>query len=115
MTASAKNNGTPTTPLMLGAGTAWVVNTSVGSCDEIPFGHAKAGEVRVSTGITSLTWHSATTFGGTYRPCYDASNSAVTQTVTDGRAHSLPAALFGRAFVKAVANTNGTIEVVTQT
>lgn len=111
----SKNNGTPTTPLLLGAGSSYAVNTSVASSAAIPLGHATAGEVRVSTGITSLTWHSATTIDGTYRPCYDADNAAVTQTVTDARAHSLPAALFGRAFVKAVPNLNGTIEVVTRT
>jgi hypothetical protein len=112
---SGKNNGTPTTPITLGAGSSYVVNTTVALSRPVPFGHAKAGEVRVSTGITSLTWHSATTYDGTYRPCYDAANAAVVQTVTDARAHSLPAALFGRLFVKAVPNTNGTIEVVTQT
>lgn len=112
---SAKNNGTPITPLLLGAGTTWVVNTTVASSDPIPFGHAKAGEVRVSAGITALTWHSATTIEGTYLACKDAANAAVTQTVASTSANSLPAALFGRAFIKAVPNTNGTIEVVTQT
>ena len=115
MSNSAKNNGTPVTPLMLGAGTSYAVNTVLASCDPIAIGHAKAGEVRVSAGVTSLTWYSAATRDGDYLPCRDSGNTAVSQTVVSTAANSLPAALFGRAFVKALPNANGTIEVLTQT
>jgi hypothetical protein len=82
------------------------LNTATGTTQEIDLGMAVRGEVHIPSGssATSITWHSSTTSEGTYLPCYTSGNTAVTQTVAAGRAHALPAELFGRKYVKGVVN-----------
>jgi hypothetical protein len=82
------------------------LNTATATTDEIELSMAVRGEVHIPTGssATSITWFSSPTAGGTYLPCYTSANAAVTQVVAAGRAHALPAELFGRAFVKGVVN-----------
>jgi len=82
------------------------LNTAAGTTEEIEIGMAVRGEIHIPTGssVTSITWWSSTEANGTYITCYDSANAAVTQTVAAARAHSLPAALFGRKFVKGVVN-----------
>lgn len=92
------------------------LTTAQSTTPEIAFGHATAGEVRVPAGssITTLTWWSCDEPGGTYLPCYDSANAAVAQTVAGTRAHSLPSALIGRNYLKAVANAAGSVTIVTK-
>jgi len=90
---------------------------NIALCDAIVIGHAKAGEIRMSAdAITSLAWYSCDTIDGTYLVCHDAADAAVTQNVTASKACSLPAALFGRMFVKALpTGATGSAKVVIQT
>ena len=93
------------------------MDTVLADAQVIPFGHASGGEVRIPAGssITSITWYSCDTTEGTFLACYDAANAAVTQTVAASRAHSLPADLVGRSFLKGVTNADGTVDIVTRT
>lgn len=92
-------------------------DTVLADSQVIPFGHASGGEVRIPAGssITSITWWSCDTDTGTFLACYDSANAAVTQTVAASRAHSLPASLIGRGFLKGVTNADGVADVVTRT
>lgn len=62
---------------------------------------------------TTLTFfHSAASSTGPFRALYDADGVAVTLTVAAGRATALPTAVFGCAWLRILADTAGTFQVV---
>ena len=90
------------------------LTTSVLTTGEIIFQGMRSGVVNIPTGssITSLTYHGATTSGGTYLPLYDSAKNALTQTtLTAGRAYQMPTAVAGVAFLKIVVDAAGTVGI----
>jgi len=63
---------------------------------------------------TALTFSVCDTLAGTYTPLYDASNSAVSMTVAQGRAYAVdPANFQGIQFIKIVSNaTEGSARTI---
>lgn len=88
------------------------LTTSVGTTPEIKTGCHAAGTVYIPSGstITTLTFHTAPTEGGTYLPLYSGA-VAVTLTVTAGRAYPLPSGVYGTPFTKIVADAAGAISI----
>ena len=84
---------------------------------EIALEHFVSGEIILPTGstITTLTYYVAEKMGGTYWPAYDASGSAVTQTVAAERAYPLPTAIFGAAAVQIQGNAAGAVFITLKT
>jgi len=89
------------------------VATAAASSDEIKFGWAAFGQVYIPAGssITSLTWYSAPTYGGTYTAAYDEDGVAVTQTVAAGKCYAVPSALAGCTGLKAVGDAAGEFDI----
>lgn len=89
------------------------VDSTLADAEEICYTDQAGGRFHVPTGssITSITWYDATTSGGTFRASYDEYGSAVTQTVSAAKSYAIPAALAGAAFLKAVGDADGTIDV----
>lgn len=85
------------------------LNTAESTTPSIPIEQYASGEIFIPTGssITTLTWWAAPTSSGTFIAAQDASGSAVTQTVSGGKAYPMPAVLFGAGAVKAVTNAAG--------
>lgn len=85
---------------------------SAATTPEINTGGYETGTVHVPSGssITTLTFHSAPTAGGTYLPLYDTGGNAVTLTVQGGRTYKLPS-FHGSRFTKMVANAAGAVAI----
>ncbi len=77
------------------------------------FGSSSAGQVRIPSGspITSLTWYSGDTRGGPWYPVQDGAGNGVTSTVAAGNSCLIPAACFACAFLLAVGNSAGTMNL----
>lgn len=71
------------------------------------------GQIIIPAGspITSLTYYVAEKKGGTYVPLYDSTGTAVTQTVSAGKAYSMPSAIYGSQVMKIVVNSAGSVYV----
>ncbi len=91
----------------------YALTASAGTTPEIDISHHAWGCIFIPTGsgITSLTYHSAPRYGGTYLAAYDAALAAITQTVSAAKAYPVPAALFGAGAIRIVANTTGNVIV----
>lgn len=87
------------------------VTNDIGTTEALPYELAAGGELVIIGNITSLTWYAAEKLGGTYKPAYDAANTAVTQTVAQNRSYPIPTALFGAGALKAVGNASGQVLV----
>lgn len=90
---------------------AVAMTDSAATTAEIPYSEASGGMFRIPAGssITSLTWYSSESIGGTFAAAYDEDGVAVTQTVVHTRSYAIPAALFGSGSIKAVVNAAGTV------
>jgi hypothetical protein len=82
------------------------VTASAATSPKIPFGPAGGGVIIVDSlagGATTLAWHVA--FGPDLeaRPLFDGT-TAVTTSVTAGRAYAIPDAAFAAPYIVAVAN-----------
>jgi hypothetical protein len=90
------------------------ITATLATCQAIPYGSASAGTVHVPAGssLTLLTWYSSAD-GVTYQPLQDgsASATAITSTVSAAMACKIPVDCFGSAFLKAVGNTTGTVDL----
>ena len=85
------------------------VTTSETTTQELDVSDFCGGFVTVSAGITTLTLYTGHETGDTFLPYYDKYNSAVTLTVASTKATQLPAEIYDLAFIKFVANVDGTI------
>ena len=98
---------------------AIAVTTSLSTTAEIEFSNCVSGEIYIPAGatVTTLTWHTSPTRGGTYLAAYDsaATPAAVTQTVAASRAYPIPVALAGCAFIKAVGDAAVSIGLLAKT
>jgi hypothetical protein len=89
------------------------VATSAANSTEIEYSGFADGMVYIPTGsaLTTLTWHTSATKGGTYLAAEDAASAAVTQTVAQTQAHPIPTALRGARFLKITGNDAGTVAI----
>lgn len=94
---------------------ALTVDTAVGNSGVINYGDFEKGMVLVPSGssLTTLTWHTSETEGGTYVPAYSSAAvpAAVTQTVSAGKSYPIPSDLNGARFLKITGNAAGVVGV----
>ena len=94
------------------------VDTLLADADPIPYEHAAGGSVIIpaaASGLTGITWYASDSKEGTYYPCYDSSNTAVSSTVAHTQSNLLPDALYGSRFLKGVGNIAASVIIVTKT
>lgn len=89
------------------------VGTGVSTSDEIEYGGFTDGMVYIPNGssLTTLTWHSSATKGGSYLAAENAASSAITQTVAQNQAHPIPTELRGARFLKITGNAAGAVAI----
>ena len=93
------------------------VTASAATTGTIDFSEYAGGCIYVPTGssLTSLTFHIAPKYDGTYLAAYDDSSlsapAAVVLTVSAAKAYPLPACLYGAGAFKMVGDTTGTVYV----
>ncbi len=90
------------------------LTASLETTPAIDFRGASGGMITIPTGssITSLTFYGACAADGEFAALYGADGDAIGAiTVAAARSVDLPAALFGAAFVKIVADAAGAVAV----
>lgn len=82
------------------------------SSPEIDIAKYSSGQVSVLTGetVVTLTYYIASP-SGTYYAAYDASWSAITQTVAADKSYPIPSALFGAAKIQIRGNVAGNLSI----
>jgi len=90
---------------------AVTVSATLASCKAFPMGSFCGGIIEIPTGssVTSLTFYHGMTETGDFWPLHDSDGNAITMTVAADKAYSQPDDLNEAVYVKAVANTDGTI------
>ena len=88
------------------------VGTSADTSQSIPFQNSSGGQVHVYAGssLTALTWY-ASVDGVLFLPVQDGQGNAVASIVSAGISCLIPASCFSCAFLKAVGNAAGSIDL----
>jgi hypothetical protein len=88
------------------------VGTVVADSAKIPFGNHSGGQVYVPSGstITTITWYGSHD-GVTFTEIQDGSNNAIVSLISASLNCAIPAACFACAFLKAVGDAAGTIDI----
>lgn len=86
---------------------------SAAASDPIDCRQWAGGMIHVPAGseITTITWYCSTEKDGTFLAVMDGAGEAVTTTIAAGQACLIPAACFAAAWLKAVGNAAGTIDI----
>ena len=105
MSAIIRENNVPVTA---------TVATDKATSTEIDMRRYAMGRFHVPAGsaLTTITWYSSPTAGGTYLPAYDELGVSLAQTVAAGRSYTLPSEMAAGAFIKPEGNAAGTITIV---
>lgn len=88
---------------------------NIGDATELDFRGYRYGYVYMpgATSVSTITWYSADSAGGTYAVCHDGS-ADITSTVAASRSVPIPSNLVGATFLKAVGNAAGTCKLSLQ-
>jgi hypothetical protein len=106
----------PIATLYCGTSAAASLVGTTGAAGKVDFRNFSGGQVYVPAGssITSLTWYGSHD-GVTFLPVQDGAGNAVVSTVAAGYSCLIPASCFACAFLLAVGNAAGTINLSIKT